>query len=48
MIFAIDFDGTIVEHKYPEIGALKPSAKQVINELYGKGHYIIIWRSRND
>ena len=24
MIIAVDFDGTIVEHRYPEIGREKP------------------------
>jgi hydroxymethylpyrimidine pyrophosphatase-like HAD family hydrolase len=46
MIIAIDFDGTVVEHKYPEIGELKPKAKEVINKLVDKGHYIIIWTCR--
>lgn len=48
MIFAIDFDGTIVKHEYPKIGDLRPRAKSVINKLYDKGHYIIIWTCRND
>lgn len=46
MIFAIDFDGTIVEHKYPYIGELKDNAKNVINRLYFDGHKIIIWTCR--
>ncbi len=46
MILAIDFDGTIVEHKYPGIGDLLPFAKEVISRLYSLGHYIIIWTCR--
>jgi hypothetical protein len=46
MIIAIDFDGTIVEHKYPAIGELLPHAKEVINYLYNKEHCIIIWTCR--
>jgi hydroxymethylpyrimidine pyrophosphatase-like HAD family hydrolase len=46
MIFAIDFDGTIVEHKYPMIGELKPNAKEVINKLVENNHKIIIWTCR--
>jgi len=46
LVFAIDFDGTIVEDKYPEIGKLRPGAKRVINKLYEKGHTIIIWTCR--
>jgi predicted mannosyl-3-phosphoglycerate phosphatase (HAD superfamily) len=46
MIIAIDFDGTIVEDKFPEIGEMMPGAAEVINELYHSGHKIIIWTSR--
>lgn len=46
-IIAIDFDGTIVEHQFPEIGPLMPNAKEVINRLHEQGHYIIIWTCRN-
>lgn len=42
MIFAIDFDGTIVEANYPSIGELKPNAKKIINQLFDEGHEIII------
>lgn len=49
-ILAIDFDGTIVEQNYPEMGALRENAKEVINRLYDEGHTILIWtvRSRTD
>lgn len=46
VIIAVDFDGTIVEHKFPEIGELKKDAKEVINKLYDDGYYIIIWTCR--
>lgn len=42
MIISIDFDGTIVEDRYPEIGYLKPGAKKVIQRLHEEGHKIII------
>jgi len=48
LIFAIDFDGTIVDNEYPFIGALKPNAKDVINSLYECGHYVLIWTCRSD
>jgi len=47
MILAIDFDGTIVHNKFPAIGELLPNSKEVINQLYDNGHYIIIWTSRD-
>lgn len=46
MIIAIDFDGTIVEDRYPEIGKLIGGAREVINKLYDEGYEIIIWSCR--
>lgn len=46
MIIAIDFDGTIVEDRYPEIGKLIDGAREVINRLYDEGYEIIIWSCR--
>ncbi|MBR1952437.1 MAG: HAD family hydrolase [Lentisphaeria bacterium] len=37
MIYAIDFDGTIVESKFPAIGELKPEAAAFIRELRQRG-----------
>ena len=44
-IIAIDFDGTIVEDRFPEIGKMIPGAKKVINHFYTYAK-IIIWTSR--
>ena len=46
MIFAVDFDGTIVEHRFPEIGEERPGAIQTLKDLQSKGHAIIIWTCR--
>lgn len=46
MTLAVDFDGTVVEQAYPEIGSLKPDAKEVLNQLAKDGHFIIIWTCR--
>lgn len=46
MIIAIDFDGTIVEHCYPEIGPEILGACRTIRDLYAAGHKIIIWTCR--
>jgi len=48
MTIAIDFDGTIVGHNYPNIGELKPNAKETINKWYESGHKIIIWSCRDN
>ena len=45
-ILAIDFDGTIVEHRYPDVGELKPNAVKIINRLHAEGFTIIIWTCR--
>jgi len=48
MTIAVDFDGTIVEHKYPEIGKEKPFAIQCLKQLQQEGNRLILWTSRED
>ncbi len=43
---AIDFDGTIVEHAYPDIGKEKLFAFQTLKELEKKGARLILWTFR--
>jgi hypothetical protein len=43
---AVDFDGTIVEHEYPEIGKEKLFAFQTLKELEKLGAYLILWTFR--
>jgi len=43
---AVDFDGTIVEHQYPEIGKEKLFAFRTLKELEKKGARIILWTFR--
>jgi hypothetical protein len=43
---AIDFDGTIVEHKYPEIGKEIIFAFQTLRALQEQGHQLILWTYR--
>lgn len=45
---AIDFDGTIVEHKFPGIGTIKGNVVDSIREWYEQGHTVIIWTCRTD
>ena len=44
----LDFDGTVVEHQYPAIGAENPHAIRVIRALQDKGHTIILNTYRAD
>ena len=48
MIIAVDFDGTIVEHKYPEIGRELPFATETLKMLIKDGHQLILWSVRED
>ena len=46
MIIAVDFDGTIVEHKYTKIGKEKPFAIATLKRLQHEGHRITLWTVR--
>lgn len=46
LIIAIDFDGTIVEHRYPFIGKIRPFAFETMEKLQIKGHRLILWSHR--
>lgn len=51
MIIAVDFDGTIVENKFPEIGELKMiddynTTLDCLKNLQSKGCEIILWTCR--
>jgi hydroxymethylpyrimidine pyrophosphatase-like HAD family hydrolase len=46
LIIAVDFDGTIVEHRYPSIGRVRPLAFETLSILQAKGHRLILWSHR--
>ena len=46
MIIAIDFDGTIVEHRYPAIGPELPFAIDTLKFLCAQRHKLILWTVR--
>lgn len=45
-VIAVDFDGTIVEHKYPAIGKEMLFAFATLKALQQKGHKLILWTIR--
>ena len=47
MKIAVDFDGTLVEHKYPEIGPKKLFAFETLRELQKRGDQLILWTYRS-
>lgn len=46
MTIAVDFDGTIVEHKYPEIGEEIQFATDTLKMLINDHHRLILWSVR--
>ncbi len=46
-IIAVDFDGTLVEDKFPEIGEVRYNTWQQLVRAQNKGAKIILWTSRD-
>ncbi len=46
MIIAVDFDGTIVKHRYPAIGSEIPFAIDTLKKLSEERHQLILWSVR--
>lgn len=46
LIFAVDFDGTIVENRYPDIGPLILEAREAMRLMKDHGHTVIVWTCR--
>ena len=46
-IIAVDFDGTIVEDAYPQIGKPMMFAFETMKMLQEKGHRLILWTYRS-
>ncbi|WP_432411689.1 BT0820 family HAD-type phosphatase [Rasiella sp. SM2506] len=47
LAIAVDFDGTIVEDAYPQIGKPQLFAFDTLKKLQGKGHRLILWTYRH-
>ena len=48
MTIAVDFDGTIVEDRYPGIGKPVPYAFETLISLQKAGHTLLLWTVRED
>lgn len=46
-VIAVDFDGTIVEDKYPDIGKPMIFAFDTLKKLQREGHRLVLWTYRN-
>jgi hypothetical protein len=48
MNIAVDFDGTLCEHRFPEIGEENSWIIKHLIELREAGHKLILWTCRSD
>ena len=48
LIVAVDFDGTIVDHRYPDIGEPVPDAFRWLKRWQHAGARLILWTMRSD
>lgn len=46
LTIAVDFDGTIVENRYPKIGKPIIFAIETLKKLQDDGHHLILWTYR--
>lgn len=47
-ILCVDFDGTIVDHSFPDVGIEMPYAIAVLKALKLAGYKLILWTARED
>lgn len=47
LTIAVDFDGTLVENRYPKIGKPILFAFEALKKLQQEGHQIILWTYRS-
>ena len=47
MKIAVDFDGTCVDHCFPEVGESVPQAVEVLQDLKDAGHQIFLFTMRS-
>lgn len=47
MYIAVDFDGTVVSHMFPQMGDDNPYAVDVLKELVSNGHDLILYTMRS-
>jgi hypothetical protein len=48
MIIAIDFDGTLVDHRFPDIGEEAPGAFDWLKRFKAAGAKLMLWTMRSD
>lgn len=48
MVIAVDFDGTLCEDRFPEIGEARPAVIELMIRMRAAGHSLILWTCRRD
>jgi hypothetical protein len=48
LVFAVDFDGTVVFHKFPQVGAAVPGAIDTLRYILSHGGRIVLNTMRSD
>ena len=48
LILGVDFDGTVVTHRFPDVGQDAPNAVEVLKRLEKKGFQIVLNTMRSD
>lgn len=48
MYICVDFDGTVVDHRYPDIGEPVPGAVDWLRRLQGQGAKLILFTMRSN
>lgn len=48
MVIQLDFDGTVVEHQYPQVGRENFGCMEIIKKLQDAGHEVILNTYRAD
>jgi hypothetical protein len=48
MYICIDFDGTVVDHRYPDLGEAVPGALEWLKKLQDHGALLILFTMRSD
>jgi hypothetical protein len=47
LVLGVDFDGTIVEEAFPNIGEIKQITVELMKEAMEAGHLVVVWTARS-
>lgn len=47
-VIAVDFDGTCVDHRFPDVGPDVPHVVEVLRRLRAEGCHLVLWTMRSE